>query len=104
MNFLVAIAVGFITYIGIAVPVGFLVGFVLPTANAGHLLGFASYVVIFSSFVLACLAGRWQYRRTNRRERKEVNRQSQTFQILHTSNCPSPGNGAALGEARFDLR
>ena len=72
MKFLAAIAVGLITYISIAVPVGFLVGFVLQTANAGHLLGFASFVVLFSSFVLACLAGRWQYRRMNSVQRGVV--------------------------------
>ncbi len=69
MKFLVANAVGLSTYIGIAVPVGLLVGFVLQTANAGHLLGFASFVVMSSSFVVACLAGRLQYRCTNRREK-----------------------------------
>ncbi len=76
MKFLAAIAVGLITYISIAVPVGFLVGFlvgsVLQTGNAGHLLGFASFVVLFSSFVLACLAGRWQYRRMNSVQRGVV--------------------------------
>ena len=69
MKFLVANAVGLITYIGITVPVGLLVGYVLQTANAGHLLGLASFVVVSSSFVLACLAGRLQYRWTNRREK-----------------------------------
>ncbi len=64
----VPIAVGLGTYISIAVPVGLLVGYVLQTANAGHLLGLASFVVMFSSFVLACLVGRLQYRWTNRRE------------------------------------
>ncbi len=66
---LVPIAVGLGTHFSIAVPVGFLVGFVLQTANAGHLLGLASFVVMFSSFVLACLAGRLQYRWANRREK-----------------------------------
>ncbi len=69
MKIPVPIAVGLGTHISIAVPVGFLVGFVLQTANAGHLLGLASFVVMSSSFVLACLAGHLQYRWANRRER-----------------------------------
>ncbi len=67
---LVPIAVGLGTHFSIAVPVGFLVDYVLQTANAGHLLGLASFVVVSSSFVLACLAGRLQYRCTNRREKE----------------------------------
>ena len=66
---LAPIAVGLGTHFSIAVPVGFLVGYVLQTANSGHLLGFATFVVMFSSFVLACLVGRLQYRCTNRREK-----------------------------------
>ncbi len=70
MKIPVPIAVALGTAISIAVPVGLLVGFVLQTANAGHLLGFASFMVPFFSFVLACLAGRLQYRWTNRREKE----------------------------------
>jgi hypothetical protein len=69
MKFLMPIAVGLGTHFSIAVPVGLLVGFVLQTANTGHLSGFASDVVLFSSFVVACLAGRLQYRWMNRREK-----------------------------------